>query len=400
VVKDYDIDHELSLPSRPILLDVSRSIWRASTGRRPTGVDRVCLSYITHYRTHAQAVVQYQGFRRILSPETSSALFDLILDDGPNFKARLIRRVARNLPDVARRYSGNGRPYLNVGHTGLNDPAFRKWISRSHVAPIYMVHDLIPITHPEYARPGEAERHEQRMKTVLKTAAGVIGNSDATLASLKIWKSAHQFPSPPTKMIWLGTMHFQAKIAQPPAKQPYFLTLGTIEGRKNHLLLLNLWRDWAERGENPIPKLVIVGQRGWAAEQTLSMLDCCPSLKPHVVELSNCDDATLADLIGNARALLFPSFVEGYGMPLAEALAAGVPVIASDLPVFREIAGSIPTYCDPLDGRSWRDAILAYTSTDNELRASQCEALSHYKAPTWVDHFKQLDLWLAELKLI
>ncbi|CAN5318797.1 hypothetical protein BH09PSE3_BH09PSE3_28230 [soil metagenome] len=308
--------------------------------------------------------------------------------------------MARYLPEIVRHYSGDGRPYLNIGHTGLNDPAFRKWIDRSNVAPIYMVHDLIPITHPEYARPGEAARHQQRMVTVLETAAGIIGNSAATLDSLKNWGSAHHLPSPPTRAIWLGTTRLMAETGHPTAKHPHFVTLGTIEGRKNHLLLLNLWRDWAERGQTTIPQLVIVGQRGWAAEQTLSILDRCPSLKSHVVELPNCDDATLANLIGNARALLFPSFVEGYGMPLAEALAAGVPVIASDLPVFREIAGSIPTYCDPIDSKSWGDAIMAYTPENSATRASQCAAISGYRAPTWADHFQKLDLWLAELKLI
>jgi glycosyltransferase involved in cell wall biosynthesis len=327
-------------------------------------------------------------------------LFDLLLADKPDFRTLLIRGMARYLSEIAKSRLGNGRPYLNVGHTGLNDPGFRTWIARADVAPIYMVHDLIPIAHPEYARPGEAQRHMRRMATVLETASGIIGNSGATLESLKNWGLACQMPSPPTRVIWLGTAQLKAETGQQTPDQPYFITLGTIEGRKNHLLLLNLWRDWVQRGQISIPKLIVVGQRGWAAEQTLAMLDRCPSLKPHVVELSNCDDAVLANLIGNARALLFPSFVEGYGMPLAEALAAGVPVIASDLPVFREIAGSIPTYCDPVDGKSWRDAIMAYTPTESTVRVNQCVAMAGYSAPTWADHFKQLDLWLAELKLI
>lgn len=387
-------------PDRPILLDVSRSIWRAYSGRRPTGVDRVCLSYVAHYRARAQAVVQYKGFRRILSAAASSKVFDLLLDERPDFRNRLIGRMTGFLSEITRSPSGNGRPYLNVGHTGLNDPAFRKWIDRSDLAPIYMVHDLIPITHPEYARPGEAERHKLRMATVLETATGIIGNSSATLTSLEIWGRGHQLPLPPTRTIWLGTVPLEAKLGQKPAGRPYFVTLGTIEGRKNHLLLLNLWRDWAERGQKLIPQLIIVGQRGWAAEQTLAMLDRCPSLKTHVVELPDCDDATLGNLISNARALLFPSFAEGYGMPLAEALAAGVPAICSDLPVFREIAGSAPTYCHPVDAKAWGDTILAYTPADSVLRADQCAVMSSYRAPTWADHFKKLDRWLAELRLI
>jgi glycosyltransferase involved in cell wall biosynthesis len=385
---------------RPILLDVSRSIWRASSGRRPTGIDRVCLAYIAHYQHQAQAVVQFRGFRQILSPGASFALFDLLLSDGPDFKAQLAWRMAKHLLTLGRGGFGYGRTYLNMGHTGLNDPKFRNWIDRAAVRPIYMVHDLIPITHPEYARPGEAERHEHRMATVLETATGIIFNSDATRESLAAWASAHHMLSPPSQVIGLGTKHLKTQPTHQQKVRPYFVTLGTIEGRKNHLLLLNLWRDWAEHRKALIPQLVIVGQRGWVAEQTFAMLDRCPSLKPHVVVHSNCDDEMLADLIAGARALLFPSFVEGYGMPLAEALMAGAPVIASDLPVFREIAGSIPIYCDPLNGRAWEEAIMSFIPGDSELRSSQCAALAHYQAPTWAGHFEKLDRWLAELGAI
>jgi hypothetical protein len=137
----------------------------------------------------------------------------------------------------------------------------------------------------------------------------------------------------------------------------------------------------------------------WAAEQTLAMLDRCPSLKSHVVELPDCDDATLANLIGNARAAV-SVVCRRLWDAAGEALAAGVPVIASDLPVFREIGGSVPTYCDPIDAKSWGDANMAYTPADSAIRAKQCAAMSGCTAPTWVEHFEKLDLWLAELKLI
>jgi glycosyltransferase involved in cell wall biosynthesis len=304
--------------------------------------------------------------------------------------------MIRHLPKIGQVDAGHGRPYFNVGHTGLNDPKFRQWIDQAAVKPIYMVHDLIPITHPEYARPGEAERHEHRMATVLETAARIIFNSCATRESLADWGSSYQMPLPPNQVIWLGTKDLAVQSAPPYENRPYFVTLGTIEGRKNHLLLLNLWRDWAEHSKTPIPKLVIIGQRGWAAEQTFAMLDRCPRLKSHVVEHSKCDDEMLADLIAGARALLFPSFVEGYGMPLAEALLAGAPVIASDLPVFREIAGSIPIYCDALNGRAWEEAIRSFIPADSEIRSSQCAALKQYRAPSWAGHFQKLDRWLAE----
>ena len=114
------------------------------------------------------------------------------------------------------------------------------------------------------------------------------------------------------------------------AASPYFVVLGTIEPRKNHLLLLNIWRRLAEQQRSP-PKLVIIGTRGWENEQVLDVLDRSVLVRPHVVEGSGMGDRGLMRLLANARALLMPSFAEGYGLPVVEALSLGTPVVASDI---------------------------------------------------------------------
>jgi glycosyltransferase involved in cell wall biosynthesis len=95
--------------------------------------------------------------------------------------------------------------------------------------------------------------------------------------------------------------------------------------------------------------------------------------------------------------LLFPSFAEGYGLPLIEALAAGVPVIASDLPAFREVAGDLPLYLDPIDGLGWLDAVLAFAKAQQPARQAQLARLREYVPPTWAQHFGRVDAWLHGL---
>ncbi len=151
----------------------------------------------------------------------------------------------------------------------------------------------------------------------------------------------------------------ETKRVQLPGR-PYFVMLGTIEGRKNHLLMLNIWSEMARRLGTDCPRLVVIGQRGWESEQAVDMLDRSDEIRGHVIELSRCDDAQLNAYMANARALLFPSFVEGYGLPLVEALGAGTPVIASNLNVFLELAGDIPEYLSPIDGLGWSQMIEAY----------------------------------------
>jgi glycosyltransferase involved in cell wall biosynthesis len=167
---------------------------------------------------------------------------------------------------------------------------------------------------------------------------------------------------------------------------PYFLCVGTIEPRKNHLLLLNLWRTFAETlPQNEIPRLIIVGRRGWENEQVIDMLERCPSLRGHVEERNGCSDQHLDALLRGARALVLPSFAEGYGMPVAEALAVGTPVICSDLRALREAGGSAPDYLDPLDGPAWRRAIFDHFNA-GPMHAAQLERIPAYRPPTWAQH--------------
>lgn len=378
---------------RPLLIDVSRLVWRLSQRRLPTGIDRVCLAYLARFGDVAQAVVQLGGIGRILSTRRSSLLFDRLLG-APVTRAEL---GALLLPALGRRgEAGGGRLYLNLGHSGLDRPGFRRWLVRAEVRPIYLLHDLIPLTHPEHCRAASVARHARRVATMLETAAGIIANSHATQDALVAWQQANGLPLPRTVVAWLGTERLpMAAGAAALAGGAYFVALGTIEGRKNHLMLLEQWRTLASRLGAATPALIVIGRRGWEAAQAIAMLDRCAGLSGHVVELPDCDDETLARYLRGARALLCPSFVEGYGMPLAEAMAAGTPVIASDLPVFREWAGDVPLYVDPTDGAGWRRAILDFSVPGSAAREAARARAAAFLPPSWDDHFSRVTAWLS-----
>lgn len=379
----------------PILIDVTRMIWRRWTGRRPTGIDRVCLAYLEHFAPQAQAVVQAPHFPRILDRKASDALFDLLLGGGEGFRSRFIRLASKFGWLSIWPLRGNGRTYLNVGHTGLDRLEFTHWIRRINVRPIYMVHDLIPITHPEYCRAGEATKHGLRIKTMLETGSAIIGNSQATLDALDAFADSEALPRLPQISAWLGGTSLRSKpcIGNAPEK-PYFVVLGTIEARKNHIMLLNLWSELIRELGHSTPQLRIIGQRGWEADHIFTLLDHNALLKGHVIEINDCTDMELSNHLSHACALLFPSMVEGYGLPLIEAMGAGIPVLASNIPVFREIAGDIPVYLDPADIHCWKEAICNYMAPDSTSRAGQLEKLTQYSMPDWQTHFSAIDEWL------
>tara|TARA_R110000782_G_scaffold78276_3_gene155045 strand:+ start:88472 stop:89647 length:1176 start_codon:yes stop_codon:yes gene_type:complete len=383
----------------PLLLDVSRLIWRAWRQQLPTGIDRACLAYVRHYRNRARAVVQRGGFTRVLNERDSQQLFALLLDAPSDFRWRLIGLMIRSLLSRSTpRSTLRGALYLNIGHTGLDRPGHGRWVKRCGVRAIYYVHDLIPITHPQFSRTVEPQRHAARMAMVLRHAEAVIANSRDSIVSLTAFATEQGLSMRPFLCAPLGIEPPLAVAhSRCPLAAPYFVILGTIEGRKNHRLLLAVWRRLIERCGEHAPKLVIIGQRGWSAEDVTHLLDSDAVLRPHVDELGRCADEELHRYLVHARALLFPSFAEGQGLPLIEALALGTPVVASDLAVFRETAGDIPDYLDPRDEKAWLDAVLDYGAPDSARRAAQIARMKGFAAPTWQDHFEKVENWLDRL---
>ena len=379
---------------RTLALDVTRLVGRALKGRVPTGIDRVGIAYVRHMRDRARALLRIGSMPAMATRESSDRLFAQLLEapaESARGRWKLVEAASRLVPELA---PAQGALLLHTGHGGLEKPDFLGRWQRSGGRAVAFVHDLIPLTHPEYARHGEREKHAARMHAVLTQSAAIIVNSAATRRELEGYATRVGHTAPRTVVAHLGTATLPAPSHERPIAGPYFVVVGTIEGRKNHLLLLQLWRRMVERGGKNLPKLVIIGQRGWECESVVDMLDRCEALRGVVIEKPGASDADLATYMHHAQALLFPSFVEGYGLPLVEALSAGVPVVASTLSVFRELAGDLPAYVDPLDGPGWLARIDALSSP---LAARKSGSLQGFHAPTWANHFATVDALLESL---
>lgn len=374
-----------------MLIDVTRLVHRNIRGILPTGVDRVSLAYVEHYGERAAALVRLVGRWLTLGKRDSQCVFDALTGRAPLSPGQLVWCVARGM--ATRSSSGERHQLLiNTGHSGLEHSRYALEVRRRQLRPLYFAHDLIPINHAEYSRPGEDDRHRRRLQTMLDTGKALVFNSQLTRNEVAAYAHSQGLRLPECLVAPLAPAAMPAPLNTAPLAHPYFVVLGTIEPRKNHLLLLQLWRRLVEELGDAAPRLVVIGQRGWECEQAVDLLDRCPPLRGFVLEQSHCDDRALATWLRHARALLFPSFVEGFGLPLVEALALQVPVIASRLPVFREIAGDIPEALDPLDGPAWRQAILDYMQPDGLRPRLQRQRMRGYVAPTWPNHFAAVDV--------
>jgi len=375
-----------------------RLFFRREAGVTPTGIDRVSLEYIRHYQDRARAVLSWGAPAAALSPADSRRMFQGLLDPPANFRRIGMRMGLKNLAwDWIWPRTGNSILF-NTASLWVNTKHYARQLRWLGARPVFFVHDLIPAKHPEYFRPGEGADFLVHLHNVLGMSRGIIVNSRDTEAALLGHAMQAGMKCPPIAVAPLASSWAATTGPRPQsAPEPYFVILGTIEPRKNHLLLLHLWLELIERGEAPVPKLYVVGQRGWECDSVVDMLERCELLKRVVIERNDCDDEELANLLQNAQALLMPTFSEGYGLPVVEALGAGVPVIASDLKVFREIAGEIPEYADPIDGRRWMDLILDYARPDSGRRAAQRERMNGFQPATWAQHFAIVDRFLESL---
>lgn len=400
-----------------VLLDVSRLLL-CTFRPAPAGIDRVEYAYARRWvaqpdRCTFVAQTAWGGLAQIPHHRIQELLGNLGTFWAAGSSARRARDRARGEAialhagmalgegslALHRRLKQIGRAaYVLASHHALERSGLVRALRARGIAFVPMLHDLIPTTHPEYARPAQVAKHARRIVTTATLADGVIVNSAATADALLNHLPQGGRPVPPIAVARLG-LEPRPGVRPVPAggAQPYFVALGTIEPRKNHLLLLNLWRDLAARLGQDAPRLLVIGRRGWENEMVLDMLDRCQNLAGLVRETGPLPDAEVSRLLAGAQALLFPSFAEGYGLPLAEALALGVPALCSDLPALREVGGEVPEFLDPMDGPAWREAVLRYAEPGSPRRAAQLARLSTWRAPSWDEHFQQVDRLLARV---
>ena len=222
---------------------------------------------------------------------------------------------------------------------------------------VFFVHDVSFWVHPEFTTDGNRLHCQEGVLAALARADGFLFNShfsrdefDRLVAG---WLERSGRP-------WAVTSLGQREL--PPAKpsvddSDFWLAVGTLEPRKNYETLLDaLDRYWA-RSPRPLP-LCIAGGDGWNSDKLRQRLAALETLG-RVQRLGYVSDKTLVGLYTRARALVFPSWYEGFGLPVLEAMGHGAPVVCSGTSSLPEVGGEAAVYVDPGSAESICTALLA-----------------------------------------
>ena len=321
----------------------------------PTGIGRVQAEIFPHLNErHADRI----EFLRLGSSSRSLSLLDYRdvkrLADGDGFLSRhgsqsrtlplrqLARYVARRghtalsrlrRSRALRRFEETVRPgdvLLNIGASWTHDnfgPTIAEMKQRYGIRFALMVHDLLPVTHPQFVSRSHIPGFAKWLHSMADVADLVLTPSSSSARAFTEWAALEGRAPRPVCPVQFGagfpssTGHHKAS---EPETRKHVLFVSTIEVRKNHILLFRIWeRLIAEYGRDVVPQLVFVGKYGWEIDDLKAALTASHFLDGKISVVQNATDGELARLYNDAWFTFFPSFCEGWWLPVAESLLFG-----------------------------------------------------------------------------
>ncbi len=419
-------------PGPRLLFDLSLS--QRLCRRRPTGIVRVERQYASHFLGARLAPDGFMTFHRrsrryialdrpavetilqlpeaINAPAPAGASFtDLVGIHARRWVARLHYPLVKNgifVDALFRRrpvrptvkHFGASDIYLNVGapwSTHGQDLDAIATLGRDHgVKLVLMCHDLITVKFgTRFHKPKLIRSYGRFVRWMLAHADMIVCPSQCTAQDVRDYAVEIGVRCPALRVVPHGTGLGSAEARPPPAAgrkisaDRFVLSVGTLEPRKNHALLLDVWQRLKETHGDAAPILVLVGGRGWMLESMVNEISR-RGLGDKVTTLERVSDAELVWLYRNCRFTVFPSHYEGWGLPVAESLAYGKYCVASTGGAVPEVTQGLVRHLDPEDEEGWRREIERLWFEPDALAALERRIRTQYRPTSWREAGAQL----------
>lgn len=400
-----------------LLTSLSQSLALNFPRRRPARTLFLDVSVVARddFKTGIQRVVRALTLALIDAPPEGFRIEPVYLsEDHGAWHYRYARDYTLGLLNSAQGWIGNERIEAQSGDIllgldlagGYVIQADREGVYRDlqnrGVQVSFVVYDLIPIQFDNIYPPGFKEGHADWLRVVAK-ADSAICISQAVANDLAEWVAQHV----PERAAELGIRWFHlgadldttspstglpdnaVQILQQLSSAPSFLVVGTVEPRKGHDQVLDAFEQlWAEGCDL---NLIIVGKEGWMVDALAARFRQHPELGQRLHWLEGISDEYLLKVYAHASCLLAASLGEGFGLPLIEAAQHGLPILARDLPVFREVAGEHAFYFSGITAKSLASPIKEWVEL---YRAGRQPTSKQMPWMTWRESAELLKLQL------
>lgn len=252
-------------------------------------------------------------------------------------------------------------------------------------------YDLIPVIYPQFCVGDVASKFTEYLYRLSWGSSGVLCISEQTRRDYEALCLKIGAPQPPTCVITLGdslsdqTGEISEQINDLMAR-PFILFVSTIERRKNHEVLYRAYHLLCKAGQRDLlPIMVFVGMPGWGVGDLLKDIEIDPLTQDLIVQLNHVSDAELNNLYKNALFCVYPSLYEGWGLPVAEALALGKALLVSDQGSLPEVGGDLVAYLPPWNAQAWADGILDLLTSPEKIKAMESRVRQEYKVHRWAE---------------
>lgn len=252
-----------------------------------------------------------------------------------------------------------------------------------------LVHDIIPLIGPEWCPQGLPRIFRRWLKSTLPQTDIIFTVSRKTSSDFERF-----YPNTETETIRLATPArsvTSSEAVPPPTGSRYVLCVGTIEVRKNHLYLFNLWKKMLQ--EKPVadmPALVIAGAPGWLTHDVMLQIENSNFLSGYIKIIHSPSDAQLDALYEGALFTIVPSFYEGWGLPVSESLARGKACLTSDGGALPEAGQGLTTCFDPYDLSDGYSKVCDLAFDENALREAEDRVRKHFTPISWEQSAKDI----------
>jgi len=278
------------------------------------------------------------------------------------------------------------------------DSVWNHPLKRSYLYPILKkqqtkivvhIYDTIPVTEPQFCHEVTVVNFMECLGAQLKHADLIIANAQATVNSMKNIIGHTDVKKLNVKVVKLGcdlkngnfNKPYRDLIAKIPRKGKYVLMVGTIEPRKNHAYVLNAFEKVLfQEGIS----LVLAGRVGWNVEGLMKRIREHPEYEKRLYLIEDASDEEIVYLYNHALAVAFPSYNEGFGLPVIEAMNHGALVLAADIPVLREVGGERCRYFSLENTDEFINLVSLYCENEAFYHKEK-EKISCFHAQTWDD---------------